>query len=139
MSVFMVSAMVSSSFFTIFRLKFSDYLQLVPGHTDCVTFCSFTGLISKLISVTCFNYMMIAGQIEVLRLEGQDYPYATSFIHFYSSLLHTPFLGNQINFILPGVMLTFSLVFLVLSCLKYERRAVSVIKNLNLKLEKFYD
>ena len=44
-TIFVVCAMVGSSFLTIFKLKFSDYLQLVPGHTDCVTFCSFTGLI----------------------------------------------------------------------------------------------
>jgi len=45
MTIIMVCAMVGSSFYTVFRLKFSDYLQLIPEHTDCVTFCSFTGLI----------------------------------------------------------------------------------------------
>lgn len=45
----MICLVVGCSFVTIFRLRFSDYLQLVPGHTDCVTFCSFTGLIQKLI------------------------------------------------------------------------------------------
>ena len=37
---------VSTAFFTIFKLKFSDYLQLVAGHTDAVTFASFCGLFS---------------------------------------------------------------------------------------------
>lgn len=48
-TIFFVCGMVGVSFLTIFKLKFSDYLQLVPGHTDCVTFCSFTGLIQTLI------------------------------------------------------------------------------------------
>ena len=36
-------------FFTIFNLKLSDYLQLVPRHTDCVTFSSITGFCCKII------------------------------------------------------------------------------------------
>lgn len=138
LAIVMICAMVGSSFVTIFRLKFSDYLQLVPGHTDCVTFCSFTGLIQKLISVTCFNYMMLTGQVQVLRDLGKTYVYQTSFVHFYSSMLHTPFLGTHLNYILPGLMLSLSLVFLVLRYLKYEKKAVTMVKRLNAKLEKIY-
>ena len=39
-------------FFTIFNLKLSDYLQLVPHHTDCVTFSSITGFCTKIIVKT---------------------------------------------------------------------------------------
>ena len=63
MSIVFITGIVLTSFFTIFKLKFSDYLQLVPGHTDCVTFCSFTAICSKLISVSCFNFMVITGEV----------------------------------------------------------------------------
>jgi hypothetical protein len=53
-------------------------------------------------------------------------------------MLRTPFLGTQLNYILPGLMLTLSLVFLVLRYLKYEKKAVTLIKRLNDKLEKIY-
>jgi hypothetical protein len=36
-------------FFTIFNLKLSDYMQLVPKHTDCITFQSITGFCCKII------------------------------------------------------------------------------------------
>ena len=42
-------------FFTIFNLKLSDYLQLVPRHTDCVTFSSITGFCSKIIVSYLFH------------------------------------------------------------------------------------
>jgi hypothetical protein len=93
-SIMMICAMVGSSFVTIFRLKFSDYLQLVPGHTDCVTFCSIASLVQQLVTVTCFNYMMLTGQITIFRDYGGTYIYETSFVHFYTSMLQTPFLGN---------------------------------------------
>ena len=62
-TVFMLSCTVFVCFLTIFRLKFSDYLQLVPKNTDPLTFCSFTSLFSKVIAVTCFNYMVMAGEV----------------------------------------------------------------------------
>jgi hypothetical protein len=63
LTIFFVTGMVVTGFFTVFKLKFSDYLQLVPGHTDCVTFCSFTSLFSKLISVAGFNFMIMNGEV----------------------------------------------------------------------------
>ncbi len=62
-TIVLLSAMIATAFFTIFKLKFSDYLQLVPGHTDCVTFTSFVGMFSQLITVACFNYMVMANQL----------------------------------------------------------------------------
>lgn len=64
-AVFIMSATVFSAFLTIFKLKFSDYLQLVPKLTDPVTFCSFTALFSKVIAVTCFNFMVMAGEVNL--------------------------------------------------------------------------
>ena len=40
------TAMISTAFFTIFKLKLSDYLQLVPSHTDIITLCQFSGYFS---------------------------------------------------------------------------------------------
>lgn len=53
--------LIGTAVFTIFKLKFSDYLQLVPGHTDAVTMATFVGFFSTLISVSCFNLMLMAG------------------------------------------------------------------------------
>ena len=62
-SILILAGIVFAAFLTIFKLKFSDYLQLVPKLTDPVTFCSFTSLFSKVIAVTCFNFMVMAGEV----------------------------------------------------------------------------
>ena len=62
-TVLMLSCTVFVCFLTIFKLKFSDYLQLVPKYTDQLTFCSFTSLFSKVIAVACFNFMVMAGEV----------------------------------------------------------------------------
>lgn len=62
-TVLVLSGTVFAAYLTIFKLKFSDYLQLVPKLTDPVTFCSFTSLFSKVIAVTCFNFMVMAGEV----------------------------------------------------------------------------
>jgi hypothetical protein len=59
LTIVILCMIISTAFFTIFKLKFSDYLQLVPGHTDCVTFTSFVSMFSQLITVACFNYMVM--------------------------------------------------------------------------------
>ena len=46
-------------------------------------------------------------------------------------MIETPFLGDQYNYIMPGIMLFFSLIFLLLSYLKYETKVVSVLKRYN--------
>ena len=62
-SILILAGIVFAAFLTIFKLKFSDYLQLVPKLTDPVTFCSFTSLFSKVIAVTCVNFMVMAGEV----------------------------------------------------------------------------
>ena len=64
-TIMILSLTIFSGFMTIFKLQFSDYLQLVPKLTDPVTFCSFTSMFSKVISVTCFNFMVMAGEVEI--------------------------------------------------------------------------
>lgn len=61
----MLSCTVFTAFLTIFKLQFSDYLQLVTKNTDPVTFCSFTSLFSKVIAVACFNFMVMAGEVKL--------------------------------------------------------------------------
>ena len=90
MALVFIIGIVWTSFFTIFKLKFSDYLQLNVNHTDCVTFCSFTGLCSKLIAVACFNFMVIVGEVQ-LRIDhdndSSERYFETSFIDFYKSMI----------------------------------------------------
>ena len=64
-TIMILSGTVLAAFLTIFKLKFSDYLQLVPKLTDPVTFCSFTSLFSKVIAVSCFNFMVMAGEVQL--------------------------------------------------------------------------
>ena len=59
-----LTILVGFAFFTIFKLKISDYMQMVPKHTDVVTMSSFSGFFSKLIAVGCFNFMTLANQLD---------------------------------------------------------------------------
>jgi hypothetical protein len=145
-SIVFICGITLTSFFTIFKLKFSDYLQLVPGHTDCVTFCSFTAICSKLVSVACFNFMVITGEVqlraeELTRMQNEGFDslnpdyYQTSFINFYSSMLATPYLGERYNVILPGCILLFAAIFILSNIFNYEEKAVRVIRNLDAKFD----
>ena len=135
-SILILAGIVFAAFLTIFKLKFSDYLQLVPKLTDPVTFCSFTSLFSKVIAVTCFNFMVMTGEVQLkidqnLGIENEAASYQTSFIKFYSSMIRTPFLGDKYNYLLPGAILIFSLLFLLLSCLRYETALVAMMRRIN--------
>ena len=60
LSCVFLGVLIGFAFFTLFKLKISDYLQLVPKHTDVITMSTFAGLFSQLTAVGCFNYMMLA-------------------------------------------------------------------------------
>lgn len=60
LSCLFLGIIMGFAFFTLFKLKISDYMQLVPKHTDVMTMSTFAGLFSKLTAVGCFNYMMLA-------------------------------------------------------------------------------
>lgn len=62
-SVCYLSGVTLCCFFTIFNLKFSDYLQLKQEQTDCIQMASITGLCSTIINVIVYNYMVICGEI----------------------------------------------------------------------------
>ena len=49
LTMIILSIMTLICFFTIFNSKVSDYLQLVPKHTDCLQFQSVTGMCCKII------------------------------------------------------------------------------------------
>ena len=46
-------------------------------------------------------------------------------------MIETPFLGDQYNYVLPGAILVLSLIFLLLSYLRYESKVVSMLKRYN--------
>ena len=50
-------------------------------------------------------------------------------------MLKTPFLGDKLNYILPGGILVFSIVFVVISLVGYESAVVRVIRTGKLKAE----
>ena len=57
-----------------------------------------------------------------------DARYHTSFVNFYAGLLETPFLGDKLNYILPGSILVFVCCFVVLSWIGYESKAVRMMR-----------
>jgi len=116
----------------------------VPKHTDVVTMSTFAGLFSQLTSVGCFNYMMLAQQL------NSDSPFHTSFQNFYAGMLKTPFLGTKLNQIIPSSMIFFTVIFVIVSLLGYESKVVKTLKRKELgdmkptdeivtKLEKVYN
>lgn len=66
--------------------------------------------------------MVLANQI------NSQAEYHTSFLNFYSGMLKTPFLGDKLNYILPGGILVFSIIFVVTSLIGYESAVVRVIR-----------
>jgi len=74
--------------------------------------------------------MVLANQL------NSQAPYHTSFINFYAGMLKTPFLGDKLNYILPGGILVFSIVFVVISLVGYESAVVRVIRTGKLKEDK---
>ena len=80
--------------------------------------------------------MVMAGEVQ-LRIDqqhGLEAPvlqYQTSFIKFYSSMIETPYLGDKYNYFLPGAILVFSVLFLLMSYLRYESAVVSLMRRFN--------
>lgn len=50
-------------------------------------------------------------------------------------MLDAPFLGDKFNYILPGLILIFAIAFVILSCLKYDSKAVTAIRSYNERSE----
>jgi hypothetical protein len=49
LTMFFLGAMTLVCFFTLFNSRVSDFLQLVPKHTDCLQFQATMGMCCKLI------------------------------------------------------------------------------------------
>ena len=96
-----------------------------------MTFCSFTSLFTKIIQVACFNYMVMTGEVQKHIEKGTDSRYQTGFVNFYASMIDTPFLGDQYSYILPGTILLFALVFVIINVCNYEAKVVSVLKRMS--------
>eukprot|EP00347_Sterkiella_histriomuscorum_P020171 403338832 len=127
-TILFLAGIVLVCFFTIFNLKMSDYMQLVPKHTDCITFSSVTGMCCKIVTVSCFNYMTLLGEIA----PGKDKDiYSTSYVDFYSSMINVPFFGKYFNTIMPLFIIIFGLLFAAMSVLKLKNRAVSAFQNIS--------
>jgi hypothetical protein len=43
-------------------------------------------------------------------------------------MLETPFLGKKLNLIIPGTVILFSILFVVLSAIGYENKAVRAFR-----------
>ena len=53
----------------------------------------------------------------------------TSFINFYTAMLKTPFLGDKLNYILPGSIILMSIAFVVISLSGYEQKFVKIMRS----------
>jgi hypothetical protein len=49
-------------------------------------------------------------------------------LNFYAGMLKTPFVGDKLNYILPGGILVFAGVFVGLSVIGYESKAVKAMR-----------
>jgi len=54
--------------------------------------------------------------------------YHTSFVNFYAGMLKTPFIGNKLNYLLPSSILIFAILFILLSIVVYESKAVKAVR-----------
>jgi hypothetical protein len=120
-----LASVVFVCFFTIFNSKFSDFLQLVPRHTDCLQLSSVVSLCCKIITVSCFNYMVILGEAAP---GMEEYDFGTQYVDFYSSMIKVPFLGSYFNTIMPMFILVFGSFFAVFSLLKLKSKTLTAIK-----------
>lgn len=129
-SIVFLGSVVSVCFFTVFNSRFSDFLQLVPRHTDCLQLSSVVSLCCKIITVSCFNYMVILGEVAP---GMEEYEYGTCYADFYSSMIKVPFLGSNFNRIMPMFVLVLGALFAGLSIFKLKSKTLTALKNFTKK------
>ena len=120
-SVFFLAGITMCCFFSIFNLKFSDYLQLKAEQTDCIQMASVTGLCSKIVNVIVYNYMVVCGEIQ-RGVPFADQQFSTGFVRFYSSMIRIKFFRDYYNIIAPLMILVFGLLFASLGVFKYHSK-----------------
>lgn len=82
--------------YTLVHIKFYDFYNLVPYHTDCLSMSAVSGMTSKCISVLCLNYILL------LKEKQSAHPiYFTGFSDFYSNMLSVTFFGDYYSAGLP--------------------------------------
>ena len=64
-------------------------------------------------------------------MDSEDAQYRTGFVNFYASMINTPFLGDKYHYILPGPLLMFSLIFVIINVCNYEAKVVSMMRKFN--------
>ena len=64
-------------------------------------------------------------------MDGENAQYRTGFVNFYASMIKTPFLGDKYHYILPGSILMFSLLFIIINVCNYEAKVVSMMRKFN--------
>jgi hypothetical protein len=122
-SVFFLSGITMCSFFSIFNLKFSDYLQLRPEQTDCIQMATITGLCSTIVNVIVYNYMVICGEIQSgVPFEQQQFH--TSFVQFYSSMIRIKFFRDYYNIMAPLMILVLGLMIAGMGVFKYHSKSL---------------
>ena len=75
--------------------------------------------------------MVILGELG----STQESPITTSYSDFYASMLKLPYLGNAVPILLPALVVTFALIFAVLSIFKLKNKALSAFQNVSKSTE----
>eukprot|EP00347_Sterkiella_histriomuscorum_P021826 403332633 len=84
------------------------------------------------LTVGCFNYMMILGEMAV----GKDIDsFGTSYCDFYSSMIRVPLFGQYFNKLMCFFILLFGGIFGLMSLFKYQNKAMAAFKNYSKKVE----
>ena len=64
-------------------------------------------------------------------MDSEDAQYRTGFVNFYASMIKAPFLGDRYHYLLPGILLMFSLIFVIINVCNYEAKVVSMMRKFN--------
>lgn len=121
--------------FTLWNLEVSDFYQLVPFHTDCLTLSFITSLFSKLVTVAAYNFMTMLKEVKVDQ-------YETGFASFYFKMSEVPFFGGYYNYIIPafivllGILTLFKMQSKVSGFTKRFKKKETTEFQLNQKKEK---
>jgi hypothetical protein len=129
-SIVFLACIVFVCFFTIFNSRFSDFLQLEVKHTDCLRLSSVVSWCCKIITISCWNYMVILGEVAP---GMEEYLFGTCYADFYSSMIKLPFLGSYFNTIMPVFIMVFGAMFAFISLFKLKSKTLSAVKNFTKK------
>jgi hypothetical protein len=87
LTLFFLYSLTFYCIFTLTNIKFIDFYNLVPFHTDCLSLSSVTSLCSKCVSVLLVNYIIMLG----LKSADSSENSPTGFAEFYTSMIQVPY------------------------------------------------